>query len=136
MGGRFGGTENGNADFLKMVYDAGGQRSFRPDDGQVNSIFPTEFSQPFDIIGLNVQVLGNFSRAGITRGGINLFCPGALGNFPDQSVLPSATADNKDFQGLPPLVLLRDHSAKYSLHRVIARPSAESGGEAIWVGSL
>ncbi len=86
-----------------MVHNPGGQRGFRPDDNQVKGIFPTEFSQPFDIIGLYVQVLGDFSRAGITRGGINLFFPGTPGDFPDQGVFPGAAADNKNLNLAHPL---------------------------------
>jgi len=51
-----------------MVNDTLGQRHFRPDNDQLNALFLGCFRQPFDIIRADIQVTGNPSRTGITRG--------------------------------------------------------------------
>ena len=116
----FGRAKNGNTDSLKMVDNTISQRCLRPDNDQFNALFLSNFTQPIYVVGANIQVPGNLSRAGITRSGINLFCFGALGQLPDQGMLPSPTPNNQYFYLPHPLVLY-----------VIASPSATGGGEAI-----
>ena len=48
--------------------------------------------------------MSNLSRAGIARGNINLIDFRALGQLPDQCMLPGTAANNKYPQSLPPTI--------------------------------
>jgi hypothetical protein len=53
----------------------------------------SEFQQCADILGLDIQVLCELRRAGVTGGGKYFVDFRALGQFPDQGVFPGAAAD-------------------------------------------
>jgi hypothetical protein len=55
------------------------QRCFGTDNGEVNPLFLGELSQPLNIGGLDIQVLGNLGRAGVPRSNVDFFYLGALG---------------------------------------------------------
>jgi len=77
------------------------QRCLRPDHDQLDAFFPGGFGQRLDISGADIQVTGDLRRAGITRGGINLFDSGAQGQLPDQGMLPGPAANNQYLQSSP-----------------------------------
>jgi len=64
---------------LKVVNNALSQRRLRSDNDQLNPLFFGCFSQPLYIGRAYIQVMGDLSRAGITRSSINLLNLGALG---------------------------------------------------------
>jgi hypothetical protein len=63
----------------ELVGNALRQRRFGTDDGEVNPLLLGELSQSLDIGGLDIQVLGNLSRAGVARSNVDFFDLGALG---------------------------------------------------------
>jgi len=89
-----GGAENLQSPDEELVGNALSQRRLRPDNGKVNPLLPGYFSQRFYIGGLNIKVLGNLSRAGITRSNIYFFNFRALSQLPYQGMLPGSTADD------------------------------------------
>ena len=109
---------------MKTVNDALSQRRLRPDNHQLNTFFMGKFNQFLYIARASIKVAGNLSRAGITRGGINLFNPGALGQLPDQGVLPGPTTNDQYLQFLSSSGIIQRPFRFYKgfLHRVIARP--------------
>jgi len=94
-GGGSGRPEDGDAYLPKAVDNALGQRPLRPDDDQFNALLLSYFSQRLDVSRLDIQVDGDLSRAGVARSGINLFNLGALGQLPDQGMLPGPAPDNQ-----------------------------------------
>ena len=79
LGGLLGGTKNRDAPDDEVVDNAISQRRLRSNDSKVDSLFLGYFSQRLYIGGLDINILGNLSRAGVTRSDINLFNFGALG---------------------------------------------------------
>ena len=79
LSSRPGGTKNLHAPDKKLVGNTICQRRFRSNDGEVNPLFPNGMEQRLDINRADVQILGNQSRAGITRRDINFTDSGALG---------------------------------------------------------
>ena len=66
------------------------------DDGEVNFFFQREGRKLVDVGNCNRPALGQFGNAGIA-GRAEQFCGAlALGQFPNQSVLASAAANNED----------------------------------------
>ena len=101
-GGFPGGAEDGNAEALKAIDDAGRQWCFRPDHHQVDAGLLCGAGQCLDVLGFDGQVMGQRSGAGVTRGRVNLLYFRALGDFPDQGVFSRPTPDYQYFQSLPP----------------------------------
>ena len=102
LGGGPGGAEDSQTLRQKPVGDAGRQGCLRPDDGQVNLEVSGCLQQRLDVFGFDIQILGEPSRAGIARSGINPANFGALGYLPYQRMLPGPTPNNQYFQILPP----------------------------------
>jgi hypothetical protein len=44
---------------------------------------------------MDIQIVSDLSRAGVTRGGVNLFDFGAPGQLPDEGMLPGPTPNNQ-----------------------------------------
>jgi hypothetical protein len=63
----------------ELVGNALRQRSFGANNGEVNPLFLGELSQPLNISGLDIQVLGKLSRAGVARSNIDFLYFRALG---------------------------------------------------------
>ena len=68
-----------NADILEVVNNALSQWCLRPNDHQLNASFLRCSSQRLNISGVNIQVMGDLSRTGITRSDIAFFNLGTLG---------------------------------------------------------
>ena len=78
-----------------MVNNTLSQGCLRSDNNQLDSLFSGYFSQRFYISGFNIQITGKLGSAGITWSDINLSDPGALGQFPDNGMLPGTAADDQ-----------------------------------------
>jgi hypothetical protein len=72
-------TKDGNTPDDELVNNALSQGRFRTNNSKVNSLFPGYFSQRLYISWAKSKVLGNFSRASITRSGIDFLNLWALG---------------------------------------------------------
>ncbi len=57
---------------MKAVNNAISQQCLRPDNNQLDTLFPGYCDQSFYVTRAYIQVMGNLSRAGITWSGINL----------------------------------------------------------------
>jgi hypothetical protein len=79
----------------KLVGNALSQRRLRTDNGEVNPIFFGCPDQPLNISRADINVPGELSRAGIARSDVYFFDPTALGELPDQGMLPAPAADNQ-----------------------------------------
>ncbi len=77
-----------------MVGNTLGQGDFGANDGEVDPILKSQLDQCRCIGGADGNIVPDLSGAGITRSDIDFTYPGALGQFPDQGVLPGAAADN------------------------------------------
>jgi hypothetical protein len=79
LSGFLGRTENRNTPDDEVVNNALSQGRLRPNNGEVNSLFPGYFSQRLYICRAKSKVMGNLSRASIARSGVDFFYFGALG---------------------------------------------------------
>lgn len=89
-----------------MVSNALRQGRFRTDNGEVNLIFFGCPDQRLYISRANIQILGNLSRAGVPWSSVYFFDLAALGELPDQRMLPPPTANNQYFYLTYPLSFL------------------------------
>ena len=64
---------------MKVVNNAISQRRLWSNNDKLNSLFLGCFSQRLYISRFNIQIMGDLSRAGITRSGINLLNLRTLG---------------------------------------------------------
>ena len=85
-----------------MVHNPFGQRYFRAHDYQVDIFLLRRFSQRFDIVSRDIDVLRNPGGAGISRCSIQFVELGTLCQFPGNRMLSSAVSNNKNFHNLPP----------------------------------
>ena len=100
--------KDGHAGFMKNIRDTRCQRCLRADHGQVNFIVSGCFEQRFNVGWAYGQGMGLLCRAGVTRCGEKLFDFRALGQLPDQRVLPCPAPDDQyfDLAHLPDVRLL------------------------------
>ena len=83
-----------------MVNNAVSQCRLRSDNDQLNTLFLGYFSQSFYVARADIQVSGDLSRTGIARRDVNIFNLGALGQLPDDGMLPGPTPNNQYLQSL------------------------------------
>ena len=93
LGGFPGRAENLQAAGAEDVDDAGRQRRFRADDGEVDLVLLGEISQGFRIGDVDVFQLVLARRAGVAGGDANLLQAGGLGQAPGQRMLAAAGTD-------------------------------------------
>jgi hypothetical protein len=79
LGGLLGRTEDLHPPDEKLVDDALRQGRLGTDNGEVDPVFLSCFSQPVYIGGLDFKVMGNLSRAGVARSDVNILYLRALG---------------------------------------------------------
>jgi hypothetical protein len=79
---------------LEAVNDAISQRCLGPDDDEVNLLVLGCRYQRLNIGRADIEVLGSLSRAGITRSNVYFLNFRALGQLPDEGMLPSPTTNN------------------------------------------
>ena len=93
LGGRAGWAERAQAGILKRVDNAGGERRFRADDGEVDFVLSREIQQPRDVVGGNVDILGVDRRAGVARRDEHALGARALSDLPRQRMFAAAIAN-------------------------------------------
>jgi hypothetical protein len=79
----------------KLVGNTLRQRRLRTDNGKVNLTVFGYPDQRLNIGRVDINVMGKLSRAGVTRSDKNLLDLAALGELPDQGMLPAPTTDNQ-----------------------------------------
>ena len=98
LGGFLAGTEDPQSLALKYVDDPLGQRLFRPDDRQADSLALGELEQAPVIARLDRHVLAVKCRSGVARSTDYRRHAGRFLQFPAKSVLSPSLADHQDFQ--------------------------------------
>ena len=93
--GFLGRAEDLQAAGAEDVDDAGRQRRFRADDGEVDLVLLGEIGQRFRIGDVEVFQLVLARRAGIAGGDQDLLQAGGLGEAPGQRVLATAGTDDE-----------------------------------------
>jgi len=79
----------------ELVSNALSQRRLRTNNGEVNLMVSGGPDQPIYIGGTYIYVLGELSRAGIARSDIDFLYFWALGQLPDQGMLPPPSPNNQ-----------------------------------------
>jgi len=72
-------AEDSHTPNQELVGDAISQWCLWAHDSKVNPLFLSYLDQRLNISWANVEILGNLSRAGVARGGVNFINFGALG---------------------------------------------------------
>jgi hypothetical protein len=98
--------ENWYAGAGKTIDDTLCQGCFRPDYNQFDRLFFGNFYQRFDIGRLDIKVLCQLCRPGITRCTINFACFRTPGQLPYQRMLSGAIPDDQYLQCLSPGVII------------------------------
>jgi hypothetical protein len=80
----------------EFVYNAGGQGSFRPDDGEVDVMILRKDSEPDDVVGCHCHAFGKRPDPGIAWGAIEFRRRRALSNLPRQGVFTPCASDNQN----------------------------------------
>ena len=93
--GCLGRAEDAQAAGAEDIDDAGGQRRFRTDDGQVDVLARRRVGQRVDVGDGQVLQLVLARRAGVAGGDQNLLQAGRLGETPGQRVFAAAGTDDE-----------------------------------------
>ena len=91
-------AEDAEAALLELVHDAGDERHFRPDHGQVNAVLDGELEQAVAVGDRQRHALGQLGDPGVARRAEDPAHLRALRQFPDQGVFAPPAADHQNFQ--------------------------------------
>ena len=93
--GFLGRAENLQAARAENVHDAGGERRFRADDGEVHAFLLGEIGERLRVGEVHVLQLVLARRAGVAGGDKDFLQAGRIGQAPGQSVFAAAGADDE-----------------------------------------
>ena len=82
---------------FEIVCDAFHERCFGTYNHHIYFVVDDKGRHVVEVADIDFHILANGSRAGISRGDIELFGFLTLGNFPCQGMLAAAASQQKDF---------------------------------------
>ena len=88
------GAENLQPSVLESIDDPHGQRHFRANHGEVDLFGDGKLAERLDLVGSDIDALGNLRNPRIPRRAVEGFNQRRLGDFPAKGVFATATTDN------------------------------------------